>query len=296
MEVKDLKIKVLKVNAFTRDNNGGNPAGVLVNSPDLTDEQMAKISKKLQVSETAFLYPSDKADYKTRFFSPTVEVDLCGHGTIAAFFTVALRNEILQIREYSMTQETNVGVLPVDLRFSENNKLTRVMMHQGRPILKDVDIDMNIVTDALNISIENIDTAYPRQIVSTGIFTFPICIKSFNVLKNMKPDFDKVAEVCKKIDSGSFFVYTFETLESVSTYHARCFCPLYGVNEDPVTGTANGAVSSYLFVNKIVNDNNFICEQGDIMGRPGRVYVEIEDDIVKVGGKAIIVEEKELDI
>jgi len=292
-----LKIKVLKVNAFTKDKNGGNPAGVLINSPDLTDKQMAKITTELQVSETAFLYPSNKADHKTRFFSPTVEVDLCGHGTIAAFYTMALRNEILQNREYSMTQETNVGVLPIDIIFSDdNNKLTRVMMHQDKPVLKDVDIDMKIVADALNISIENIDTAHPRQIVSTGVFTFPICIKSFNVLKNIKPDYDKVAEVCKKIDSGSFFVYTFETLESESTYHARCFCPLYGVNEDPVTGTANGAVSSYLFLNKIVKDNNFICEQGDIMGRPGRVYVEIEDNVVKVGGKAIIVEEKELEI
>jgi len=296
VEAKNLKIKVLKVNVFTKDKNGGNPAGVLINSPDLTDEQMTKITKGLQVSETAFLYPSNKADYKTRFFSPTVEVDLCGHGTIAAFYTLALRNEILQNRELNMTQETNVGVLPVDIRFSENNKLARVMMHQGKPVLREIQIDMSEVADALNISVDEIETAHPRQIVSTGIFTFPICIKSFNALKNIKPDYDKVAEVCEKIDSGSFFVYTFETLEPESTYHARCFCPLYGVNEDPVTGTANGAVSSYLFLNKIVNENNFICEQGDIMGRPGRVYVEIEDNVVKVGGKAIIVEEIELEI
>ena len=291
-----MKIKVLKVNAFTKDKNGGNPAGVLINSPNLTDGQMAEISRKMQVSETAFLYPSDKADYKTRFFSPTVEVDLCGHGTVAAFYIMALRNEILQNRELSMTQETNVGVLPVDIMFSENNKLTRVMMHQGKPVLRDIQIDMSEVADALNISIEDIDTSLPKQIASTGIFTFPICVKSFDVLKNINPDFDRVARVCKKIDSGSFFVFSFETIEPSSTYHGRCFCPLYGVNEDPVTGTANGAVSSYLHHNKLVEGNSFICEQGDVIGRPGRVFVEIDNDIVKVGGKAIILEEKELEI
>lgn len=294
--MKDLKIKVLIVNTFTKDKNGGNPAGVLINSPNLTDEQMADISRKLQVSETAFLFPSDKADYKTRFFSPTVEVDLCGHGTVAAFYIIALRNEILQNRELSITQETNVGVLPVDIIFSENNKLTRVMMHQGKPVLKDIQIDISEVADALNISVDDIDTSLPPQIVSTGIFTFPICVKSFDVLKNINPDFDNVARVCKKIDSGSFFVFCFETIEPSSTYHGRCFCPLYGVNEDPVTGTANGAVSSYLYLNKLVEGNSFICEQGDVIGRPGRVFVEIDNDIVKVGGKAIILEEKELEI
>jgi PhzF family phenazine biosynthesis protein len=292
-----MKINVLKVNAFTKEKNGGNPAGVLINSPNLTDEQMANISKQLNVSETAFLFPSDKADYKSRFFSPTVEVDLCGHGTIAAFFTIALRNELLSTRQQALTQETNVGVLPIDIEFSDtSNKLTKVMMHQGESVLKSVDFDFSEIADSLNISADDIDTSLPKQLASTGIFTLPICVKSFEVLKNIQPDYDKVEQLCKKIDTGSFFVFTFETLEPESTYHARCFCPLYGVNEDPVTGTANGAVSSYLFKNKIINDNNIICEQGDIMGRPGRVYVELQENLVKVGGKAYIVEEKEIEI
>lgn len=65
-------------------------------------------------------------------------------------------------------------------------------------------------------------------------------------------------------------------------YHARNFAPVYGVNEDPVTGTANGAVSSYLVKHKIIGKNNFICEQGDIIGRPGRVFVEIRNDEIKL--------------
>jgi len=291
-----MKIKVFRVNAFTKEKNGGNPAGVLLNTPNLTDEQMANISKKLQVSETAFLYPSDKADYKTRFFSPTVEVDLCGHGTIAAFFILALRNEILQNRETTITQETNIGILPVDILFSKNNKLTKVMMHQGKSTLKNVNFEFSEIADSLNISVDDINTSLPKQLVSTGIYTLPICVKTFEILKNIKPDFDKVEELCKKINTGSFFVYTFETLEENSTYHARCFCPIYGVKEDPVTGTANGSVSSYLVKNQIVKDKKLIAEQGDIIGRPGRVFIEIENDTVKVGGKAFIVEEKELEV
>ena len=95
---------------------------------------------------------------------------------------------------------------------------------------------------------------------------------------------------------GSFHLFTFDTVESDSVYHARNFAPVYGVNEDPVTGTANGAVCSYLIKNKIIKNRNLICEQGDIIGRPGRVFVEIDREGVKVGGKARVVEEKEISV
>jgi PhzF family phenazine biosynthesis protein len=79
-------------------------------------------------------------------------------------------------------------------------------------------------------------------------------------------------------------------------YHARNFAPLYAVNEDPVTGTANGAVCSYLLKNKIRTCENWVCEQGDIMGRSGRVFVNIKNDVVKVGGIAKIVDENKIEI
>lgn len=291
-----MKIKVKKVNAFTESLEGGNPAGVLLNSPDLTDEQMANISKQLQVSETAFVFPSEKADYKTRFFSPTVEVDLCGHGTIATFYTMALKGVFNQDKNTVVTQETNVGILPVNIEFTQDKKLERVMMHLGEPVLKDVKIDISEIADSLKISADEIDNSLPKQIVSTGLFTLPVCIKSFDTLKTIKPDFENINKICNQLRVGSFHVFTFDTIEEKSVYHARNFPPLYGVNEDPVTGTANGAVSSYLVKNRIIKDHSLICEQGDIIGRPGRVFVEIENNLVKVGGKATIVEEKELDI
>ena len=291
-----MKIKVKKVNAFTESIEGGNPAGVLLNSPDLTDEQMANISKRLQVSETAFVFPSEKADYKTRFFSPTVEVDLCGHGTIATFYTMALKGVFNQDKNTVVTQETNVGILPVNIEFTQDKKLERVMMHLGEPVLKDVKIDISEIADSLKISADEIDDSLPKQIVSTGLFTLPVCIKSFDTLKTIKPDFENINKICNQLRVGSFHVFTFDTIEKKSVYHARNFPPLYGVNEDPVTGTANGAVSSYLVKNRIIKDHSLICEQGDIIGRPGRVFVEIENNLVKVGGKATIVEEKELDI
>lgn len=292
--MQDKFIKVKKVNAFTDSINGGNPAGVLLDSKNLTSSQMKKISKELKVSETAFAMPSKIADYKLRFFSPDVEVDLCGHATIATFFTMAENGFFNSSKDIvKINQETKAGLLPVDIYF-EDNICRKVMMTQKKPIFKGIHIKKEQILKALNIKESSIDDSIPKQIVSTGLFTMPICINSFDELKNINPDFEYIKKICLDFDVGSIFLFTFDTIEKESTYHARCFAPLYGVNEDPVTGTANGAVSAFLVKNKIIKTKNFVCEQGDIIGRSGRVFVEILDSLVKVGGVATFVEEKEI--
>jgi len=286
-----MKIFVKKVNAFTDSINGGNPAGVVLNSPDLTDRQMAFLTKQLNVSETAFVFSSKKVDYKLRFFSPEIEVDLCGHATIATFFTMGV--EKFFKRNVTIVQETKAGILPVEIIFSEE-KVERVMMTQAKPILKDIQIDISEIADALKISVNEIDNSFPNQIVSTGLFTLPICIKTFKILESIKPNFIKIINICKKLNVGSFHLFTFDTIEPISIYHARNLAPIYSINEDPVTGTANGAVCYYLVKNNIIREKTLICEQGDIVNRPGRVFVEIINNIVKVGGRAKIVEERKI--
>jgi len=254
-------MKVKRVNAFTETLRGGNPAGVVIDPTELTEYQMKYITKTLSVSETAFVFPSNVADYKIRFFSPTLEVDLCGHATIATFFIMAQEGIFGDVDEkITVDQETKAGILPVDIYFKDGN-VEKVMMTQRNPILKGIHLDRKKIAKSLNVEISEIDRSLPEQIVSTGLFTLPVCVKSFDTLQAMKPDFDD-----------------------------------YGINEDPVTGTANGAVCSYLYKNKILKKKNLVCEQGDIIGRSGRVFVEIDNNFVKVGGKARLVEEKEIKI
>jgi trans-2,3-dihydro-3-hydroxyanthranilate isomerase len=291
-----MEIKALKVNAFTESLHGGNPAGVVLDSPFLTDEQMKQVSKELSVSETAFVFPSNVADFKVRFFSPTIEVNLCGHATIATYFSMAVKGMLPPKKDMTVTQETKAGILPVHVDFNEDMKVNRVMMTQAKPIYKNIHINISLIADVLNVSARDIDDSFPKQIVSTGLFTLPIGIKSYDALKNIHPDFENVKKLCERIGAGSMHVFTFETIEPKSLYHARNFAPVYGVNEDPVTGTANGAVCSYLIKHKIIEEKSVICEQGDIIGRPGRVFVEMRNDIVRVGGRAKIVQEKTIDV
>ena len=284
-------MNVLKVNAFTSTKTGGNPAGVALDPPkDLSEDQMKYVSKELKVSETAFVYPSQVATYKLRFFSPTVEVDLCGHATIATFYTLAQKH--LLSSSY-VDQETNSGILPISISRTEEY-IDKVMMTQQKPKFKGIHRKISHIAASLNIDPTGIDHTLPEQIVSTGLYTLPICVKSYEILQTIRPNVPLISHQCTAYGVGSYHVFTFDTLEDRSTYHARNFPPLYGITEDPVTGTANGAVASYLYANNIIDTPRLICEQGDIIGRPGRVYVEIDKNIIQVGGKAYIAEETDV--
>lgn len=78
-------VDIYVVSAFCKNNKGGNKAGVVLNRQDLTDAQKLEIAKQLGYSETAFVTASCMADFKLQYFTPTEEVPLCGHATIAAF-------------------------------------------------------------------------------------------------------------------------------------------------------------------------------------------------------------------
>jgi PhzF family phenazine biosynthesis protein len=289
-----MKLTAYKINAFTNTCTGGNPAGLVINPPQLTDDQMKRITIRLQVSETAFLQPSNHADYHVRFFAPEMEVDLCGHATIATFYTLATKGYLtIETGIIRLTQETNVGILPIEITM-DHGKPTQVMMIQTTPIIKDLSYSYKEIASILNIKSTDIDTSLPKQMVSTGLFTLPICIRSFNTLKKIKPDYTKIKSFCQLHAIGSWHVFTYETKEPTSIYHARNFAPLYGINEDPVTGTANGAVTYLLHHHNIITTNKNICEQGDIINHPGRVRVELYNDQVKVGGTAYLLEEKEI--
>ena len=196
-----MKIKAYKINAFTEKTNGGNPAGVVPNPPGgIKKDQMTLISRKLGVSETAFVFPSEKADCKTRFFSPRAEVALCGHATIATFYMMGQKTP--GAGEKVFYQETQVGVLPVSVIY-KNKKISQVMMTQDHPTIKNISLDISSVADVLRINVEDIDTSLPSQVVSTGLYTLPICVKSLDVLKNITPNYEGVEGICKKINAGS---------------------------------------------------------------------------------------------
>ncbi|KAA0002664.1 MAG: PhzF family phenazine biosynthesis protein, partial [Thermoplasmata archaeon] len=235
------------VNAFTNKPFKGNPAGVVLHADDLDEKIMQKIASQLKCSETAFVMKSNKADYLLRFFSPLKEVDLCGHATIATFHTMAKEG---LVRKNEIKTETKAGILGIEIRENE------IFMEQAKPIFKEIDMEREKIANALRIEEKEIGNL-PIEAVSTGLFSLNVPIKHLEIIQKMEPDFEKVKKICEESEVGALFAFTFETVSKECFVHSRCFAPLYGVNEDPVTGTANGALGAYLAKHGMLKSNKY---------------------------------------
>lgn len=286
-------VKVFTMNSFAKTQGGGNPAAIVLDANNLTDNQMQKLAKNIGFSETAFITKSECADFKVRFFTPIEEVDLCGHATVGAFYLMAERGIIMQ-GVYS--QETRAGVLNVEVKDDH-----LIMMDQATPSFYEV-VDKTEIADSLNLTIEDLAEDLLPQIVSTGMRDIMVPIRSLEVLNRTVPDMMKVAEVSRKYNTIGYHLFTLETLGG--TAHCRNLAPLYGIPEESACGTANGALSSYLTHHgKLSMDQakNIVMEQGYTMKMPSEILASVEISNreivrVRVGGKAIDIKEIEVEL
>ncbi|RQG92737.1 PhzF family phenazine biosynthesis protein [Natrarchaeobius halalkaliphilus] len=278
-------IRVRQVDAFTDEPCTGNPAGVVPDADDLSRGQMQAIANEMALSETAFLRDSAEADRRVRYFTPAQEVDLCGHATIASF--THLREEGLD--PGTSTLETNVGVLEIDVGADGT-----VWMTQEAPTVREVDVGYARTAEALGVdraALEGASDDIPLAVASTGLPFLIVPITYLSDLGNAAPDMDAIEALTDSIEATGVYLFTFDALEAESTLHGRMFAPGAGVPEDPVTGTASGAVGAYLDHFGAFDDDlpdELRLEQGHYVDRPGSVRVRVDRD-VRVGGRGVTV-------
>ncbi len=293
------KIKIKQVDAFTKNPFGGNPAGVVINAEGLSEIDMQNIAKEMNLSETAYVFEPDdpNADFKVRFFTPKNEVDLCGHATVATFHALVEEGKIdIEGSKVILRQETGAGVLPVEISLKKG--LVNIMMTQTIPKFRDANIERKEIAQALRIDEKYISEDLPMEIVSTGLWHLIVPVKNLRTLQNMDPDFSELTKINNDIDALTTHLFTLETLNPDITVHTRDFAPAVGINEDPATGTGNGALGAYLVKNKLIEikepTTKIIAEQGFEIKRPSEIFIEIDtknEEIrgIRVGGFAVTV-------
>ncbi len=267
-----MQIKVHIVKAFTQDKNGGNPAGVILHADYLPEVEMQQIATYLNFSECVFVSHSSVADYRFRYFTPTCEVDACAHATIAACHMLPT------IQTYA----TNKGVFRV-----EKHDDGGIVIEQGIPVFGPV-VSKKKIYPTLGID-PHINMGVPAMIVSTGVPKLLVPIADKDILFSIRPDREAIKQLCIEIGCKGIYAFTLDTNNPTHDAHTRQFNPLCGIDEDPVTGTAAGALGAYLYM-AAPCQRPFIFEQGDVLGSPGlvRVYVADENTPVKIHGYAVI--------
>lgn len=270
-----MQIKVHILKSFTNDSSQGNPVGIVFDADNLTAEQMMSIVQKTGYSECAFIQKSAIATVKVRFFSPKKEMNLCGHATIALFHLLD-HGESIKI----FTQETLSGILSIS---KKDDGL--IEMEQANPTFYQQEYASNDIAQFLGIVSKLIINTPIR--VSTGTPKLLVELQDIETLWRLKPNFELIKEL---VPTG---IYAFVKINN-HFYNARQFNPSTGVNEDPVTGVAAGALGAYLKKYHSL-ETPIIVEQGHMLGKIGHIYVDTSNGI-KVGGYAVEVGQLILDI
>lgn len=276
--------RALLVDAFASEPLTGNGAGLVPDADGLNEDQMRAVASEFAQSETAFLLPSGEADRRVRYFTPTTEVDVCGHATIASH---AFLHEDGSIGAGTHTLETNVGVRDIEVE-----ETGRVWTTQDGPEIRESDLDHERVAAALGIdpaALVDIGQDLPLARASTGLPFLVVPVNFLEHLGQAEPDPTAVEELAREEDVTGVYAFTFDTLEMDTTVHARMFAPGIGIEEDPATGTASGACGAYLRRYGAFDTvpDEMIFEQGHFLDRPGRVHVRASD-VVRVGGHAVV--------
>ncbi|MFA5577467.1 MAG: PhzF family phenazine biosynthesis protein [Tissierellaceae bacterium] len=291
-----MEIMIYQVDAFSDRAFGGNPAAVVLSPRSLTSDMMQDIAKEMNLSETAFVIQFAKDSFWVRFFTPVCEVDLCGHATIATFYTLGKMGYIEGMVDGIKTvyQETRSGKLAVELEYRDG-EIYKVFMEQARPKIIGGIGDLERLARVMGIRVEDIgigrETIYPK-IVSTGLPDIMLPIKDKEILDKMNVNMGELSKMSEELNIIGVHAFYLADRKSEIVY-TRNFAPLVGINEEAATGTSNGALIYFLRQNNLIDKNRLISYQGQSMNRPSTIHCKLIEregtTLVKVGGDAKIV-------
>ncbi len=257
---------IFQVDAFTDKPFAGNPAGVCILSEPRDESWMQNVAREMNLSETAFLL-KEQDGFNLRWFTPAVEVDLCGHATLASA-------HILWEEGYLKPEE--------QARFNTRSGLLTAER-------QDDWIEMNFPAtpeEPAEAPADLIEAlGVPAAYVGKNRFDYLVEVDSEEVVRNMQPDFTLLA----KVPARGIMVTSIPSTQDYD-FVSRFFAPQVGINEDPVTGSAHCCLGPYW--NKRLEKNEFVACQASARG--GIIRVRVDGDRVYLGGQAVTVLRAEL--
>lgn len=260
-----MNLHIYQIDAFTSEIFKGNPAAVVPLKKWLPDDVMQQIAMENNLAETAFfvpLYPGINGggpDYHIRWFTPTLEIDLCGHATVATAFVIS---EMLKTGEREMVFSTqSVGNLTVNVQ--EDWFLLNFPARMPQQVTAPALLYKALGVDKVELILKSRD--------------YFVVLENEEAVRAVKPDMN----LLKQLDgTGIIVTAPGEVVDVVS----RCFFPKAGIDEDPVTGSAHCNIVPYW--SERLQKPHLVCRQ--ISARGGELVCEYKGERVILGGKAIL--------
>ncbi|CAA7602019.1 Phenazine biosynthesis PhzF protein [Acididesulfobacillus acetoxydans] len=260
-------LSIYQVDSFTDRPFSGNPAAVCRLVKPVDERWMQNVAKEMNLSESAFLRQEEDG-YSLRWFTPTREVDLCGHATLASAHILWERNYLPAEEEARF--HTRSGLLTA-------RKAANGYIELNFPLERDRPADPpKGLLEALGVQAEY---------VGKNRFDYIVEVSSEEIVRSLNPDFRVLSRLpCEGV------IVTGISASEEQDFVSRYFAPGLGINEDPVTGSAHCCLAPYW--QKRLNKDQFVARQ--LSERGGRLTVRLSDQRVHIGGQAVTVFKGEL--
>lgn len=254
-----MKLEIYQVDAFTKKVFKGNPAAVCPLDDWLADKVMLKIAAENNLSETAFFVKKDDA-YEIRWFTPTLEIDLCGHATLATAHVIF---NCLQLEEREVKFHSSKSG---DLSVEKNGEMLE--LNFPKYDLKEIEIADDLVS-AIG--------KQPVQVWETQGCMAMLLFESEADVKNLQPDMTAVANL-------KYHEIIVTAKGADADFVSRLFAPRIGIPEDPVTGATHCSLTPY-WAEKLGRQK---LHARQLSKRGGELFCELKSDRVKIGGNAVL--------
>jgi PhzF family phenazine biosynthesis protein len=262
-----MELKFKQVDVFTDKPFLGNPVAVVLGAEALDGEEMQRIARWTNLSETTFLLKSERADYHLRIFTPSMELPFAGHPTIGSAHA-ALESGFVP-RKDRLTQECGAGIIELSVE-------------GGRIFLKGPQAKLAALG-----AIPGIELVSPPVKVDVGPVWVIGEVKDARSLAALKPDMAALAAWSEANGATGVTVFA-KSDDCVAKIHVRSFAPLHGIPEDPVCGSGNLSVAAFLKNRgSLKTGETYVARQGAQLGRDGRIFVRADADGIRIGGHAV---------
>jgi len=288
------RLPYVNVDVFTANPLEGNQLAVFTDAGELSTEQMQRIAKETNYSETTFVIKRSAEEtkekgHRVRIFTVNEELPFAGHPTLGTAWVLRA-----DVGANEIVLDLNVGKVPV--RFSEMEGKAFGEMTQRNPQFGQTH-SAEEVARAVGLRLEEIASDVPIHSVSTGMMFVIVPIAKLATLQQLTLDLQRAQQYLDKTDGKFFYFVCRETVDPKARLHARM---LFYNGEDPATGSAAGCAASWMAKYGVAKSGErVLIEQGIEMKRPSRIFVRADRNDnevvnVRVGGRAVEVARGEL--
>ncbi len=286
------------LDVFAEKRYAGNQLAVVREGQRYADEEMQKIAREFNFSETTFILSENETDgaYGVRIFTPERELPFAGHPTLGTAWVI--QREILGHEVDRVTLNLKAGLIPVDFSY-QNGEAAELIMRQLQPEFGN-EIDPARIAPVLQINESDLNPRFPVLEVSTGVFDLIVPLRTLDAQKRVKIDTAAYYNLIEGLSAKAILTFCPETYDPNCRLNVRFYADYFGVPEDPATGSANGCLAAYLVKQRYFGEESvdIRVEQGIEIGRPSVLHLMAEKTAeginIRVGGRVIMVAKGEL--